>query len=243
MTGARRRAVFFLLAAAAFAAATAVFVARRRPEPLPARPAAERPTLMLLTSLPLLFGEDFSLQGGSSPALKRLETRYRIIPISVTDEADLKKGWLLLMAQPLAQTAENLVNLDAWVRGGGRVLLLADPMLEWSSERPFGDPLRPPPMFMDTGLLAHWGLVLDAPDQRGPAARDLGGFRALTVSPGRLEGRCSVSADALLAHCRIGTGEATIVADADLLDVNRLGPKAQQNLDGLITELARLEQK
>jgi hypothetical protein len=63
------------------------------------------------------------------------------------------------------------------------------------------------------------------------------------VSPGRLKGRCSVSADAVLAHCRIGTGQATIVADADLLDVNRLGPNARQNLDGLITELARLEQK
>ena len=73
------------------------------------------------------------------------------------------------MAHPLAQTAENLVALDAWVRGGGRVLLLADPMLEWPSKRPLGDPLRPPPMFMDTGLLAHWGLRLDAPDERGPS--------------------------------------------------------------------------
>ena len=34
------------------------------------------------------------------------------------------------MAQPLAQTAENLVTLDTWVRRGGRVLLLADPLLE-----------------------------------------------------------------------------------------------------------------
>ena len=63
------------------------------------------------------------------------------------------------MAQPLAQPAEDLVALDDWVRGGGRVLLLADPMLEWPSKRPLGDPLRPPPMFMDTGLLAHWGLA------------------------------------------------------------------------------------
>ena len=242
MTGARRRALFFLLAAAALVAATAVLVTRGRPEPLLPRPAAKRPTLMLLTSLPLLFGEDFSLQGGSSPALKKLKTRYRVIPISVTDEADLKKGRLLLMAHPLAQTAENLVSLDAWVRGGGRVLLLADPMLEWPSERPFGDPLRPPPMFMDTGLLAHWGLVLDAPDQRGPAARDLGGFRALTVSPGRLEGRCSVSADALLAHCRLGAGQATVIADADWLDVDALRG-AGHNLDALLGELGRLEQE
>jgi hypothetical protein len=98
-------------------------------------------------------------------------------------------------------------------------------------------------MFMDTGLLAHWGLRLDAPDQRGPAVRRLADFDVLTVSPGRLVGRCAISADALVAQCRIGKGEAIVVADADLLDVNRLGPQAQENLDGLIAELARLEEK
>ena len=85
-----------------------------------------------------------------------------MVPISVTDGAELAKGRLLLMAHPLAQTAENLVALDAWVRRGGRVLLLADPMLEWPSKRPLGDPLRPPPMFADTGLLAPLG-----PEARG----------------------------------------------------------------------------
>ncbi len=71
------------------------------------------------------------------------------------------------MAHPLAQPAEDLVALDNWVRGGGRVLLLADPMLEWPSKRPLGDPLRPPPMFMDTGSAAALGLRLDPPGERG----------------------------------------------------------------------------
>ena len=242
MSQARRRSLAFLLVAALAAAAFALATSRRAPEPLSPRPAGERPTLLLLTSLPLIFSEDFSLQGGGSLAVKTLETRYRVVPISVTGKADLKKGRLLLMAQPPAQTAENLVALDSWVRGGGRVLLLADPMLEWPSKRPLGDPLRPPPMFMDTGLLSHWGLRLDAPDERGEAERQLGSSQVLTVSPGRLEG-CSVSADALVARCRIGAGQATVVADADLLDVNQLGPGARRNLDGLVIELARLEQK
>ena len=125
--------------------------------------------LLLLTSLPLLFGEGFAVKDAGSPALKALETRYRVVPISVTDPAELAKGRLLLMAQPLAQPAEDLVALDQWVRGGGRMLLLADPALEWPSERALGDPLRPLPMFMDTGLLGHWGLRLDAPEQRGEA--------------------------------------------------------------------------
>ena len=148
------------------AAAAALIVARRPAEHSLLRPS-QRPALLLLTSLPLMFNEDFSLEGGGSAALTALGTRYRVIPISVADGADLAKGRLLLMAHPIAQTAENLVVLDQWVRLGGRVLLLADPMLEWPSKRPLGDPLRPPPMFMDTGLLGHWGLRLDAPEQRG----------------------------------------------------------------------------
>ena len=243
MRRARPRAlILVLIAALAAAAALGVAAIRRVPASLPARAPAERPQLLLLTSLPLLFGEDFSLQGGGSPVLKRLETRYRVIPISVTDPDELAKGRLLLMAQPQAQTAENLVALDEWVRSGGRVLLLADPMLEWPSKRPLGDPLRPPPMFADTGLLAHWGLRLDAPDQRGPAKRRLSGYEVIAVSPGSFVGTCKVSKDRLVAECRVGKGRAIIVADADFIDTDG-GGEAVRNLDGLTAELAKLESK
>ena len=241
MTRAVRRVlpVLVLLALVALGAAAALSV--RSPKPLPPRPAASRPALLLLTSLPLVFGEQFSLRQNGSAALRSLETRYRVIPVSVTDPAELAKGKLLLMAHPLAQPAEDLVALDRWVRGGGRLLLLADPMLEWPSERPLGDALRPPSTFADTGLLAHWGLRLDAPDERGPRMQKLGGFRVLTQSPGRLSGRCDISGDRLVAHCRLGKGKATVVADADFLDAPKLGPAADHNFDGLLEELAQLE--
>src|SRR4051812_3415830 len=184
--------------------------------------ARERPKLLLLTSLPLIFGEQFSLQNNGSPALKALQVRYRVVPISVADAAELRKARLLLMAQPQAQPAENLVLLDRWVRAGGRVLLLADPLLEWASARPLGDTLRPLPMFADTGLLSHWGLRLDAPEQRGPQSRHIGRQDVLTLSPGSLTGGCPVSPDRIIARCRIGRGRATIVADADFLDAERL---------------------
>jgi hypothetical protein len=236
MTAGPRRAVILLAAALIAAAAVAFAVQTHRHAAIASRPEAQRPPLLLLTSLPLLFGEQFSLEGGSSPAFKALETRYRVVPISVTDENDLAKGWLLLMAHPLAQPAEDLVALDEWVRRGGRVLLLADPLLEWPSSRPLGDPLRPPPMFMDTGLLAHWGLRLDAPERRGPQPRKLGGYDVLAVSPGRLSGSCEISPDAIAAYCTIGKGRATVVADADFLN-------SEGNFDGLLAELARLEAK
>jgi hypothetical protein len=200
----------------------------------------ERPKLLLLTSLPLMFGEQFSLQDAGSPALEALQSHYRVLPISVTDPRELAKGRLLLMAHPLAQPAEDLVALDEWVRRGGRVLLLADPMLDWPSDRPLGDPLRPPPMFMDTGLLGHWGLRLDAPEKRGVQPRKLGGKDILTSSPGSLQGGCAISADRLVARCRIGKGRATVVADADLLDTDHLGQSGERNLDALLAELASL---
>lgn len=236
MTGARRGAL--ILAAVALLAAAAFAITRSR-EPRPID-AAGKPTLLLLTSLPLVFGDQFSLESAGSPALNALQSRYRVAAISVTSPAELSKGRLLLLAHPPAQTAGNLVALDQWVRGGGRVLLLADPMLEWPSSRPLGDPLRPSPMFMDTGLLQHWGLRLDAPDRRGPAMRRLGGYEVLTVSPGALSGKCAITADRLVANCRIGKGRATIVADADLLDTAELGSGASHNLDGVLSELASL---
>jgi hypothetical protein len=234
----RARGGALVVAAATLVAMAALAVTRSHVSP-PTQ-ARSKPTLLLLTSLPLIFGEEFSLEGGGSPALKALESRYRVVPISITAPAELGKGRLLLMAHPSAQTPQNLVALDEWVRGGGRVLLLADPMLEWPSSRPLGDPLRPAPMFMDTGLLRHWGLRLDAPDQRGPERRKLGGYDVLTESPGALFGKCAISKDRLVAHCDIGTGRATIVADADLLDTADLGPGATQTLNGLLSELASL---
>jgi hypothetical protein len=239
MIRAPKGALLFLVA---LAGAGAVVVAELRsgPSALGERSTAQRPSVLLLTALPLLFNEEFSLSDGGSPALKRLQSRYRVVPISVTNATELAKGRLLLMAQPQAQTAENLVALDAWVRGGGRVLLLADPMLEWPSKRPFGDPTRPSPMFADTGLLQHWGVRLDSPDRRGPAERRLGDYQVATVSPGSLQGTCKIAPDLFEAKCQVGKGRATIVADADFLNV---ASDADSNLDAVLAELASLESK
>ena len=241
MTGARLRAL--LLGLIAVGAIAVVYFAFARPAQAPSKIVeADKPPLLLLTSLPLLFGEDFSLDGGGSPALTALRQHYQVIPISVASPQALARGKLLLMAQPLAQPAEDLVALDQWVRDGGRVLLLADPLLEWPSEKLLGDPARPPPMFADTGLLGHWGLRLDGPDERGLKQARLGNLPVVTASPGRIVGKdCAISADGIVARCVMGKGQATVVADADLLDVPDLGGGAGQNLDGVLAELHALQ--
>jgi hypothetical protein len=206
---------------------------------LPPRPASERPQLLLLTSLPILFPEQLSLESKPEPVRIALESRYTIEPVSVADRASLDGHRLLLMAQPKAQPAEVLVELDAWVRSGGHVLVLADPALEWPSKRPLASPLRPPLAFADTGLLGHWGLRLDAPDSE-PRTIEAGTATIETSSPGVLVatgGNCSVE-DGFVAHCRVGRGEATVIGDADFIDV---ADSASPNLTLLLRELNRLE--
>ena len=239
--GARARAAAILGAGLIGAAALALVAERKAEPPAAAERVASARQLLLLTSLPLVFGDQFGLDDTGSPALSALETRYRVTPIAVADGKALAQGRLLLMAHPLAQPAEALVELDRWVRRGGRLLLLADPALDWHSERPLGDALRPPPAFADTGLLSHWGLRLDSPDERGPMQRTLGGRQILTASPGSLAGRCAISGDRLVARCRLGKGAATIVADADFLNVDDLDGPTAHNLEAMLAELAALE--
>ena len=209
---------------------------------------ANQPRIAVLTSLPLVFGERFDLDSGGSPTLDRLEQKYAVEPISVADAASLAGHTLLLMAHPRAQPAEALVDLDRWVRDGGRLVLLADPKLDWHSERPLGDRLRPPPSFADTGLLAHWGLALGGPTVDGPAAVRGGGLEVLAVSPGRLSGggACAVEQGGFIARCAIGKGKATIIADADFLNLD--GPGAVdgptvRNLDLLMSEISRVDRR
>lgn len=217
------------------------------PDKLSPRPPGERPELALVTGLPLIFAESFSLEGSGSPALSRLEQRYRVQPIGVANAASLKDGKLLLMAQPRAQPAEVLVELDQWVRGGGRLLLLADPKLDWPSERPLGDVLRPPPAFADTGLLGHWGLRLSGPEQAGPVMATNGRIEIMASSPGRLDSRiCEVVGRGFVARCRVGKGLVTTIADADFLNVEGKGAldgPTENNLDLLVEELAALESR
>lgn len=197
----------------------------------------DKPELMLLTSLPIVFSEEFSLDQKGSPLLDELGKSYRVVPIDTADKKTLARAKLLMMAQPRAQAPEDLVALDEWVRGGGRLLLFADPMLEWPNDKPLGDLTRPPVMFADTGLLGHWGLRLDAPNQRGPVIGMIEGKSFTTVSSGTLHGGCAISDARLIARCDIGKGKAVIVADADLLNLSDQGPENGDAVLGLLESL------
>ncbi|MCL6699355.1 GldG family protein [Sphingomonas sp. NSE70-1] len=225
-----KRSTIAMLGAIAFLAAIAAWAVTGSSDRLGPRPEAERAPLALITSLPLLFGEEFGLDNGGSPALTRLEQRYNILPVGVADQKSLQGKSLLLMAHPRAQPADVLVQLDQWVQGGGKLLLLADPKLDWPSSRPFGDKLRPQPAFADTGLLQHWGLKLSGPEADGSDTR---GHLAST-------GKCIVVGGGMIARCSIGRGWVTVIADADFLNVD---DSEADNLSLLVGELNRLESR
>jgi hypothetical protein len=213
----------------------------RQPQTEPQRPAG-KPEVALLTSLPIVFGESFSLDAERNPLLAALEERFEVVPVDGPEQ--LKSGATLLAIQPQAMTAERLVALDKWVRNGGRLVLLADPSLLQRGERPLGDRFTPPYAFPDTGLLAHWGLTLEP--EGAPFAEEvpfeLGGGAVASVSSfGRLRSgnaACVLTVKASAARCRIGKGQVTVVADADFA-IDPAPPQNQRAVVSLVAEYQR----
>jgi hypothetical protein len=191
----------------------------------PRETAGPKPPLLLMTALPIVWGEGGAFDPNSRPAesYRALEREYQVTLLDAIDPDTLRGRRLMLLAQPRRLAPEELVALDAWVRDGGRILILTDPVLAAAREFPLMDIRRPP----DTGLLGplldHWGLRLEA----GNRLHDLHYFpgagrqrRLLVDYPGRLTATgnsCRVAGRSLVARCRIGRGEALVVADADLL--------------------------
>ncbi len=188
------------------------------------KPSPPPAPLGLFTSLPILWSEaegvSAQLAAPAKPhwARRMLEEGRRIVPLDTL----LAPGALtdLLVAQPRPlEPAEN-VALDGWVRGGGRLLLFADPVLTSESQFALGDPRRPAGTVLLDPILAHWGLVLRTKAATGESAGTPfpvdapGEFAALAGVPQE----CRIEVAGLIADCRIGKGSALIVADAALLD-------------------------
>lgn len=190
----------------------------------PRAQAGPKPPLLLLTSLPLVWGAGGAFDPASRPSesYRALEREYDVRPIDAIEPDALAGASLMLLAQPRLLASEELVALDDWVRAGGRILVLADPRLAWARDWPAGHVLRPPERSLLGPLLDHWGL------SSGPVARAdlfedaLGpeGRRLVLRAPGSFVatgGQCRYPRF-YLARCRIGRGEAVVLADADLLD-------------------------
>lgn len=177
---------------------------------------------MLMTGLPLVWGEKGPFDPGSRPPVGflLLQQTFRFRPVDVLDAETLDGKRLLFLAQPHRLAPAELAALDGWIRGGGRALIFTDPMLTWPSELPPGDIRRPPPAGLLAPLLNHWRLILDGPEAPGEVEALWNGRRIVMDSPGRLRSSssdCAVGPEGWTALCRLGRGTVRVVADADLL--------------------------
>jgi hypothetical protein len=189
----------------------------------------------LFTSLPILWREAESigdlLKPDTAPhwALAVLERDAKVRPLDslmpVQGKGPLDKIGLLIMAQPRPLAPQENVALDRWVRGGGHVLLFADPMLTANSTYGFGDRRRPEAIAMLSPILSRWGLRLEYDEAQEAELHEVGllGAPFPVNLPGRLavtggRARCTLLSEALAATCHIGRGRVLIIADAALFE-------------------------
>lgn len=191
-----------------------------------------KPSLGLMTTLPLQWSEggieaDLAAEAKAHPVYSRLQAQYDIRPLDAFDTLDKNPLSLMLLAQPRALGPAELVKLDSWVRNGGRLLILADPALQWGSLYPIGDKRRPLFTSLLSPLFSHWGLELVLPmtDEQAVVLREVNGLSIRTQTPGewlpktgKASAACAIASHRMLADCRVGKGRALLVADADLLD-------------------------
>ncbi|RPF72051.1 Gldg family protein [Aurantiacibacter spongiae] len=205
------------------------------------------PSLGLMGTIPIYWGEAAGLEemlaGTARPHWARpvIARDFTLQPVDYLSGQALAGFDRLLLAQPRGLTAEENVALDAWVRGGGRLLLFADPMMTGESRFAIGDRRRPQDVALLSPILRHWGLeLLFDPEQDGEMAmREFAGTNIPVALSGTFAvhgsdfARCALFAADMVARCTVGAGEALIVADAALLDLD--GPH-----DGAPAALRRL---
>lgn len=227
-------------------AALALAGCKAQPAPVSDPAGTERPALAVMTSLPILWaeGDIGSMLSGDNAGnwvKDRLDRRFRLVPLDRLTQ--LSGQPRLLLAQPRALAADENVALDDWVRDGGRLLLLADPMLTAHSDYALGDARAPQPVALLSPILARWGLELAFDPAQSPDARVSEAELAIPVRMAgslRLTGKghestCRLDENGLIARCEIGRGEVTVVADAALVeDVDHQPEGGPEALDRLL---------
>jgi hypothetical protein len=198
--------------------------------------SADRPRgepLLLFTSLPVYWPEApdiaATLKSGEQHWARRaIEAQRPLRPLDLLDTATLGRARDLLMIQPRPLSPAENVALDAWVAGGGRLLLFADPALTADSAFPVGDRRRPQDMVLLSPILGRWGLRLEFDEAQpgGEHAVEVGAATLPVNLPGRLapqpggrpDASCRTEAAGVAAACRVGRGRVLAIADAALFE-------------------------
>lgn len=195
------------------------------------RAAPPSAPLGLFTSLPILWSEAGDVAGmlaaQDAPHWARsgLAAAGPLRPLDLLTADSLQSVRKLVVIQPRPLSGPENVALDNWVRGGGQLLLFADPALTAESAFSLGDRRRPQDIVLLSPILRRWGLDLqfDEDQPGGERIAAVGNASVPVNLPGRFVllqsgGACRSIADGLAATCRIGRGRIMAVADAALFE-------------------------
>lgn len=222
---------------------------------------APKERLGLMTSLPLYWplGMDFpelvSANGAMPQQRDLLEMRFELAPLDTlspipalsADQPDtdpLAGLDRIAVIQPRGLSPADNVALDEWVRKGGHLLLVLDPMLTGEYDLPLGDPRRPVDTALIPPIVERWGLTITF---RVHEKWDNGlrkvmlGKSAFTVAHGgdieiieRNDAVCQLHADAVIAQCDIAEGRVTLMVDAAMFENIEFAGKNGENIYALM---------
>lgn len=204
------------------------------------------PPLGLFTTLPIYWNEAHDLAAMLSQDEERhwarahIERRRQLRPLDVLSPEALAPFNDLLIAQPRVLSPAENVALDDWVNGGGRLLLLADPLLTEDSHFAIGDRRRPMDVALLSPILTHWGVTLQFDDAQpaGEMVRETMGFSIPVNLPGRFathgQPNCELWSEGLLLTCALGKGRLVALADAAVLEGEARGKAREDALTALL---------
>lgn len=249
-------------AAAAAALLLALLAAGCDAAPAAKGGAAPRERMGLMTSLPLYWPLEAGVEdiaSGRAPVpwqRAALEAAYVIEPLdSLAPVPGLGPGApatdplaglaRLAVIQPRGLSPADNVALDAWVRAGGRLLLVLDPALTGEYDLPLGDPRRPADAALIPPVVARWGLAVRFDEAQGavPAERALGetplplaqAGEVTVIDPAAAD--CALVAEGAAARCNVGKGQVTLIADAALFEHRELAGEDDRRLGTLLREV------
>lgn len=213
-------------------------------------PAVHRDRTGLFTTLPILWGEDSNLAAALRPGQEAHWARAiiadggEIVPLDALaapgSAGPLDALTYLVIAQSRPLSPDENVALDAWVRAGGQVLVLADPMLTEESAYPIGDRRRPQSVALLSPILGRWGLDMSFDERQALGDRpvEVLGAAVPVNLPGHLTLRkgadCRLVGDGVAAICRIDKGRALVLADAALIERDDPGGARRRALSHLL---------
>lgn len=236
------------------------------PEPAPQDSATAAPAqrLGLMTSLPLYWplgtGVEALASGQVDLPWQRtaLEQRYTLVPLDTLSpipalspdapDVDPLAGLdRLAVIQPRGLSPADNVALDAWVRKGGRLLLVLDPSLTGEYDLPLGDPRRPVDSALIPAVVARWGIAVryDETQSSKPVDSSLMETYLPLILWGEVvitdpsAANCTSEAYGAAARCRLGQGEVFLIADATIFESRSFAGENFVHLHNLLATTLR----